>query len=209
MARLSPAALVVPAIAVLAVVAWLASPQEGGVLDRAAAALEEAGTATIRTEVRQAGRGEGAVTTLHVDFDRELAVIDDPEPGVARRMVVPSGVYEQLDDGTWLLLVDGAPPLFGQDLPGQLRAIEATVEQRSDRRYHVRYQELGARADATLIVDEAGIPVRFESRYDVAGRFTVLAWEVLQTGAPVEASVPAAARPVGTAQRAALLEELG
>jgi hypothetical protein len=201
--RLSPAGVVPVAVVALAVYAWVASPQDDGVLDRAAAALEEAGTVSIRTEV-QTGQGEPFVTRFDVDLDRDVAVVHDPEPGVARRIVTPSATYEQLADGTWLELVEGAPPLFGQDVVAQLRGIEAVVEQAGPRRYRLRYRQLGTDATGHLVLDERDVPVRFTSTYEVAGREAVLAWEVFRTGFDLDVDPPASARPVTTEERAAL-----
>jgi hypothetical protein len=202
--RLSPASVVPAAVVALAVVAWVASPQDDGVLERAAAALEEVGTVSIRTQVHR-GAGEPDVTRCEVDLDRDIAVVRDPEPGVDLRLVTPSATYERLADGTWLHLVEGAPPLFGQDVAAQLRGIEAVVHDVGRRRYRLRYRQLGADAEGLLVLDERDVPVRFTSTYDVAGRGVVLAWEVLRTGLALDVDPPGDARRVTTEERAALV----
>lgn len=208
MTRPGPSALVPVAVVALAVFAWVASPQGDGVLDRAADALEAAGTVTIRTEV-DSGRGGPFVTRFDVDLVRDVAVIDDPEPGVTRRLVTRTDVYDRLPDGTWLLLLDGAPPLFGQDVAAQLRGIEAAVEEVGRRGYRLRYRQLGSDAEAFLEVDGEGMPRRFAAVHDLAGRRTVLTWEVLRSGFVLDVDPPRRARPVGVEERARLVEAGG
>jgi hypothetical protein len=202
--RPGPFAPVPLAVVALAVVAWLASPQEESVLRRAAHVLEEAGTFTVLTEVQAPG-APALMTRVDVDLRRDVVVVHDPEPGVERRLVTPSGVYERLADETWLLLVDGAPPLFGQDPVGQLRSLDASVERAGRGRYRLRYRLLGAEAEGELLVDRDGAPIRLTSSYDLAGRTATLSWEVVDRGVPVDADPPASARPVDARERDGLL----
>lgn len=198
MARLSPSPLIPVVVAALLAYAWVASPQDSGVLADAAAAMEDGGPVHIVTISQPPGTTEPVETSIKADFGRDVVVIDAPVEGVERRLVLGGDTYDLLDDGTWLH-PDDVPALFGQDVPGQLRAMEGEVEALGGSAYRVRFGQGTAR----LELDPDGRPVRFESTF----QGSVLAWEVVGRGFPVPVLRPPPARDVTSSEHQRLVAE--
>ena len=160
MARLTPSSLIPVAAAALLAYAWVASPQGTGVLDRAADALEGAGVVRVETVSQPPGTSTPQRTVLTADFARDRVVIEEPEDGVERRLVLGGDTYDLLADGTWVRPAD-VPVLYGQDIPDQLRALAGDVEQLAERSYRVRFGGTTARLD--LGPDD--VPRQLRSRF--------------------------------------------
>lgn len=198
MAGLSPSSLIPVVAGALAAYAWFASPQDVGVLAAAAAAMEEGGPVRVVTVSQPPGTTEPVEIELRADYERDVVVIEAPEEGVERRLVLGGDTYDLLADGTWLH-PDDVPPLFGQDIPGQLRAMEGDVREVGPWAYRVRF----GLAIARLELDPDGRPVRFESRLDGSE----LSWEVVGRGLPLSFLRPPQARDVTSAEHQRLVAE--